>query len=205
VAASASRMGMTAAAILSMKMINHFRPRYLAIVGILAGVGGRSSLGDIIAADPCWDWGSGKYQVKGRLRQFAAAPYQVNMNSFLRSKLSLLTSNQSEFDEIRRGWPGRKMDTVLRMHIGPVATGASVLEDPKIAESILQQHRKLIGIEMESYAVLAAADEAPLPQPKAFALKSVCDFADTDKNDEYQQYAAYTSAATLRVFVERYL
>ncbi len=107
VAASASRMGMTAAAILSMKMINHFRPRYLAIVGILAGVGGRSSLGDIIAADPCWDWGSGKYQVKGRLRQFAAAPYQVNMNSFLRSKLSLLTSNQSEFDEIRRGlaWP----------------------------------------------------------------------------------------------------
>jgi nucleoside phosphorylase len=205
VTACAARMGLTATAILSMKMITHFQPRYLAMVGILAGIGGRCSLGDVIAADPCWDWGSGKYEIKGRLHQFAAAPYQVNINSFLRSKLSLLSSKQSEFDEIRRDWKGPKVDTALRMHIGPVASGASVLEDPKVADSILQQHRKLIGIEMESYAVLAAADEAPLPQPKAFALKSVCDFADTQKNDDYQQYAAYTSAAALRVFVERYL
>lgn len=91
------------------------------------------------------------------------------------------------------------------MHIGPVASGASVLEDQKIADSIVQQHRKLIGIEMEGYAVLASAEEAPLPQPKAFVIKSVCDFADTEKNDEYREYAAYTSAAVLKVFVERYL
>jgi nucleoside phosphorylase/CheY-like chemotaxis protein len=205
IAASAARMGMTSAAILSMKMISQFRPRYLAVAGILAGVAGRCSLGDVVAADPCWDCGSGKYQVKGRLHQFAAAPYQVNINSFLRGKLSLLSTTHAEFDEIRRDWKGRKADTVLRMHIGPVASGASVLEDQKIAESILQQHRKLIGIEMETYAVLAAADDAPLPQPKAFSLKSVCDFADTEKNDEYREYAAYTSARTLRVFVERYL
>ncbi len=204
-AASASRMGMTAAAILSMKMINHFRPRYLAIAGILAGVSGQCSIGDIIAADPCWDWGSGKYLVKGREHQFAPAPYQVSINSFLRSKLSLLSTAASDLDEIRRGWQGPKVDTVLRMHVGPVASGASVLEDEKVARSIAQQHRKLIGIEMEGYAVLASTEEAPLPQPKAFAIKSVCDFADAEKNDEHREYAAYTSAAALRVFVERYL
>lgn len=205
VAASASRMGMTAAAILSMKMINCFRPKYLAIAGIMAGVSSQCSIGDIIAADPCWDWGSGKYLVKGRQHQFAAAPYQVNINSFLRSKLSLLSTNGSDLDDIRRGWQGKKIDRVLRMHIGPVASGASVLEDEKITKSIAQQHRKLIGIEMEGYAVLASAEEAPLPQPKAFAIKSVCDFADEEKNDEYREYAAYTSGAALRVFVERYL
>jgi nucleoside phosphorylase len=205
VAASAARMGLTATALLSMKMINHFQPHYLAIVGILAGVGDSCALGDVIAADPCWDWGSGKYLVKGRSHLFAAAPYQANINSFVRSKLSLLSGTQSEFDEIRREWKGPKQDAVLRMHIGPVASGAAVLQDSKVADSILQQHRKLIGIEMESYAILAAADEAPLPQPKAFALKSVCDFADAEKSDEYQEYAAYTSAETLKVFVERYL
>jgi nucleoside phosphorylase/CheY-like chemotaxis protein len=205
VAACASRMGMTASAILSMKMINHFRPRYLAISGILAGISSQCSMGDIIAADPCWDWGSGKYQVKRRQHQFAAAPYQVNINSFVRSKLSLLSTAGADLDEIRRGWQGKKIDTVLRMHIGPVASGASVLEDHKIAESIVQQHRKLVGIEMEGYAVLASAEEAPLPQPKAFAIKSVSDFADEEKNDEYREYAAYTSAAGLKVFVERYL
>src|ERR1019366_10367222 len=101
----------------------------------------------------------------------------------------------------RQNWQGRKTDTALRMHIGPVASGASVLEDEKIAESIVLQHRKLIGIEMEGYAVLAVAEEAPLPQPKAFVIKSVCDFADTEKNDDCREYAAYTRAAALRLFV----
>src|ERR1700732_1356809 len=127
VAASASRMGMTAAAILSMKMINQFRPHYLAIAGILAGVSGRCSIGDIIAADPCWDWGSGKYQVKKGQHQFAAAPYQVNINSFLRSKLSLLSTTASDLDEIRRGgsrWGGgRGLEGRLRRRAG----GAPVL------------------------------------------------------------------------------
>jgi nucleoside phosphorylase len=199
IAASAARMGLTATAILSTKMISHFKPHYLAMAGILAGVGDDCSFGDVIAADPCWDWGSGKYVVKGRSHLFAAAPYQANVNSFVRSKLSLLAAAQHEFDEIRRQWKGPKVESVLRMQIGPVASGASVLQDPKIADTILKQHRKLAGIEMETYAVLAAADESTLPQPKAFALKSVYDFADAEKNDNHQKYASYTSATTLKV------
>jgi nucleoside phosphorylase len=58
---------------------------------------------------------------------------------------------------------------------------------------------------MEAYAVFAASDEAPLPQPKAFVLKGVCDFADDEKNDSLQSYAAYTSASALRALVETYL
>lgn len=91
------------------------------------------------------------------------------------------------------------------MYIGPVASGAAVLGDSEMAESIVRQQRKLIGIEMESYGVFAAADESPLPQPKAFSIKSVSDFADSGKGDSYQKYAAYTSSAALRVFVERFL
>jgi nucleoside phosphorylase len=69
----------------------------------------------------------------------------------------------------------------------------------------MQQHRKLLGIEMESYGVLAAAEESPRPQPIAFAIKSVCDFADLEKSDSFQHYAAYTSAEVLRRLVEEYL
>jgi len=108
-------------------------------------------------------------------------------------------------DEIRRDWPGEEPSTPLRMHLGPVASGAAVLEDPRYTELIQAQHRKLMGIDMETYAVLAAADECPLPQPKAFSIKSVCDFADPSKGDSHRNYAAYTSAAALRIFIERYL
>jgi nucleoside phosphorylase len=205
VAGYAPQMGMTASAILATKMIQAFRPRYLAMCGILAGVCEDVSFGDIVVADPCWDWGSGKYYVDRTEHKFAPAPYQLGINSFIRSKLSLMASSNSILDEIRNNWRGNPINTVLKMRIGPVASGASVLADEQMTRSIEGQHRKLIGIEMESYAVLAAATEASLPQPKAFSIKSVSDFANSSKSDDHHSYAAYTSAAALRIFVERYL
>ena len=90
------------------------------------------------------------------------------------------------------------------MHIGPIATGSAVQADSRTVE-ILVQHRKAIGLEMEAYGVMAAAHEAPLPDVKSFVMKSVSDFADSDKKDEFQTYAAYSSATALRVFAENYL
>lgn len=205
VAASAARMGMPAAAVLSMKMIATFRPRYLAITGILAGVQGQCELGDIIVADPGWDYGSGKFQLKNGVPVFEAAPYQIALNSLVRGRLSLMAQDGTGLDEIRRSWQGITPKTVLRMHLGPVASGAAVLEDPAVLEVVRRQHRKIIGIEMETYGVLTAVEESTHPQPIAFSMKSVCDFANKDKNDDFRKYAAFTSAHALRLFVERFL
>jgi nucleoside phosphorylase len=60
------------------------------------------------------------------------------------------------------------------------------------------------GIEMEAYGLYAAAAQSGSPRPTAFALKSVCDFADEQKDDKWQAYAAYTSAEIFRTFAERY-
>jgi nucleoside phosphorylase/CheY-like chemotaxis protein len=203
-AASASRMGMPAAAVLAMKMITTFRPRYLVMVGITAGIRGQVELGDIIAADPSWDYGNGKRTLADSKPAFYAAPHQINLESFLRSKLQKLSQNTAALSAIRSEWR-TKSPPLLSLHLGPLASGAAVLEDPGITEDIRGQHRKVLGVEMEAYAVFAAAQEASLPQPSVFVLKSVCDFADTDKNDNYQDYAAYTSASALRVFVESYI
>jgi nucleoside phosphorylase len=56
------------------------------------------------------------------------------------------------------------------------------------------QHRKLLGIEMEAYGVMCAADDLPTPQPRAIVLKGVSDFADSAKSDAFREYAAYVSA-----------
>lgn len=205
VAASLPRMGMPAAAVQSAKMISAFRPRYLAMTGVLAGMPGQCDLGDIIVADPSWDYGSGKWRLQDGAPFFEPAPYQIGLNSFIRGKVALMAHDGSILDEIRRTWPGPKPTSALRMHVGPVASGAAVLAAPEIWEAVKPQHRKLLGIEMETYGVLAAADASPLPQPKAFSMKSVCDFAGPDKNDHFQAYAAFTSAQALRIFVERVL
>ncbi len=205
VAAAAPRMGMTASAVLAAKMAMTFRPRYLVMAGILAGIKGACELGDILVADPGWDYESGKRTVSDGRPTFAAAPHQISLNPFIRAKLALTAQDHSALDEIRRRWSGPPKQTVLTMRLGPVASGAAVLEDAAVVESIRRQHRKTLGIEMETYGVLVAADECPVPQPKAISIKSVCDFADIRKNDEHQKYAAYTSASAVRLLAERYL
>lgn len=70
--------------------------------------------------------------------------------------------------------------------------------------SIVQQRRDLVGVEMEAYGLVAAAQGGSI-KPTAFVVKSVCDFASSLKNDNFQEYAAYTSANAMRVFFEHYM
>jgi len=205
VAASAPRMGMPAASVLAARMIYNFRPRYLAMAGIAAGIRGRCELGDVLAADPSWDWGSGKWILTKGKPVFLPAPHQLGVNSFIRGKLSAMALDHALWDQIRYEWQAPKPSTTLQLRLGPLASGASVLAAAEQSESIKLQHRKVIGIDMEAYAVFAASDEAPLPQPKALVLKGVSDFADDEKDDTFQPYAAYTSASALRALVENFL
>ncbi|HET7108395.1 MAG TPA: hypothetical protein VFI38_16395 [Candidatus Acidoferrum sp.] len=205
IAVAAPRMGMTATAITAIKLISSFHPKYIAMVGISAGIKGACQTGDVIVADPSWDWGSGKFVTSKSRGFFQQAPHQIPLDSFLRGKLGLLGQNGEALDSIRRNWKGTRIDNVLRMHIGPVASGSAVLANPSIVSKIVKQNRKVLAIEMETYGLYAAANEASLPQPKAFSMKAVCDFADKRKKDDFQRYAAFTSVQALRVFVEEYL
>ncbi|WPX20106.1 hypothetical protein RHM58_09260 [Pseudomonas sp. 10S4] len=73
-------------------------------------------------------------------------------------------------------------------------------------QPITAQNREVLGVEMEAYAVMASADFACKPSPIPIAIKSVCDYADAEKNDMWQSYAAYTSAAFFnRLFTDEHL
>jgi nucleoside phosphorylase len=198
-------MGMSAAAVLAMKMIITFRPRYISMSGITAGIPGKTRLGDIIVADPSWDWGSGKWIFKDGKISFLQSPHQMSLDTAIRNKLRLFSADKITLAKIQSDWPGETPPNELVMHIGPLASGASVLSDGITIDQVKQQHRELLGVEMETYGIYVAADEAPSPKPSFFALKSVVDFANGEKNDKYQKYASYTSAQALRFFTENYL
>lgn len=57
VAASSMRKGMSSSSALAMKMVERFKPKVLVMLGICAGVQGKVNIGDVIIADPTWDWG----------------------------------------------------------------------------------------------------------------------------------------------------
>ena len=203
--AECPRMGMPSTAVFAMKLIHAFRPRYLAMGGITAGIRGRAELGDVIVANPSWDGGSGKWIIRGNEPQFLAAPHQLPLAVTLRDKFKTLSQDVSLLASIKEQWPAGAPSSELRVRVGPLVSNASVLADRVSAERFQGQHRELLGIEMETYALFAAAEECSEPRPTAFALKSVVDFADGEKNDQYQAYAAFTSAQVLRHFAELYL
>jgi nucleoside phosphorylase len=205
VAAHCPFMGMPVASVIATKLIQRFRPRYLAHLGIAAAVRGQAEIGDVLVADPSWDWGSGKFVLEGEEVVFYAAPYQISLREEVRGYVRRIIADEESLSSIRSAWRGVKPPSVLSVKLGPVASGASVLADGIIKDRVRDQHRKVIGIEMETYGVLAAAEFATRPPPVGFSLKSACDFADGEKNDMFQSYAAFTAASVFALLARRYL
>lgn len=195
VAASAHRKGMPSSAVLATRLVDRFLPKCVAMLGICAGIPSKTKLGDIVIADPTWDYGSGKRAVdENGSTVFFAAPYQANLDPGLRSLADSICNDEVAILGIRNGWRGDLPNGKLGAHIGPMASGSSVIADDAQARLIALQQREVLAIEMEAYAVMAIGEYAVSPRPKTLAIKSVCDFADSTKNDKWQEYSAYTSA-----------
>lgn len=204
VAVAAPRMGMVSTALTAAKVIEILRPRCIVMIGICAGVKGKANVGDVILIDPCWDWQSGKrVRDKDDNATFSVAPHQLDVPSMVRSHVEQLRADSEALNGISNKWKG-DLPGKLRVVIGPVASGSAVLADGQVISEIREHNRELCGIEMEAYGLYAAARIAPNPQPIAFALKAVCDFADSDKDDKHQSYAAFTSANVAALLFERY-
>jgi nucleoside phosphorylase/CheY-like chemotaxis protein len=205
VATTASRMGMAATAALATKVIDIYRPRYLAMAGITGGIRGRVQLGDILIADPSWDWGAGKYEVVDGKPRFAANAEQLRLSPDIRSRLCQASLNESLLGSIRSCFPGNKPSHPICCHVEAVASGASVLGDEAVVEKIKARHRKLHGVEMEVFGLMMAAETCSQPRPIAFAAKAVSDFADTTKDDDFRSYAIHASAHFVIEFIRAHL
>jgi len=202
VAAACPKMGMPIASAISTKMITSFRPRLLAMTGICAGVRGKANYGDVLIADPIFDWGGGKWVSSGEGEdiRFRPAPYPWRLDEDLLSKAKSISDEQ--LLSVYSSYDKNKPDVKLKAHFDAMASGGSVLQANRLMEDVREQHKNLIGIEMESYGVFTAVNYASKPKPKCISIKSVCDFGDEDKDDEFHQYASYTSAAYLALLID---
>ncbi|WP_338628306.1 hypothetical protein [Yersinia intermedia] len=202
VAAFATRMGMIATALKSFAVISILKPKVIGMTGICAGVKGKVNIGDVLFADPAWDFQSGKRVKDKDNTSFSIAPHQLVPSYAIRCHIEQLRLDSELLDEISLMYDSEfKFST--NIVLGPVASGSAVLADGDTIKEIRGQQRELVGVEMEIYGLYSAANNSS-PQPKYFALKGVCDFADPDKVDEAQHYAAYASSKVMQKLFETY-
>jgi WD40 repeat protein/nucleoside phosphorylase len=97
---------------------------------------------------------------------------------------------------------GAPADPAFRVHVGPIATGNAVIEDPRIFDRLGLVGRKTLGVEMEAFAIGYVGDT--LPQ-RAIVAKAVSDHAEHDKDDRFREFACRASAAWLFAFLKQHL
>jgi nucleoside phosphorylase len=195
-------MGLTAAAIATTQLVYKFRPRLVIMVGIAAGTrDGGKEFGDVLVADPSVDYNTGKVSGIGGIREFLPDPYPIGVNPRLRSLLQKYRTTHPVFESIRGHWRGVLPAGPNRLHLGPLGAADQVIDDPSRVLEIQRNWRKLIGVEMETYAVYRACLEAPDPKPRFVSFKSVCDFA-AEKSDSWQDYAAFVAARFAVAFLK---
>jgi len=201
IAGAPTYMGLTATAILATQMILLFRPKFIAMVGIAAGTrSAKRGYGDILVADPSVDYASGKVTFHDGAEVFQPDPFPLPINVSLRTLIQEDARTRAGLDQIAAAWPEARPNTDLRVHIGALGAADQVVDSNARVTEVQRNWRKLIGLEMETYALYRAAHEAPHPRPIHASFKAVCDFA-AEKNDAWQSYAAFTAAQYAKRFL----
>ncbi len=201
VAARQDEMGMTAAATLSMKVIERYHPVYLIMPGIAAGTGEEAPedqlYGDVVLANAVWNYSNGKFVSPDKaLIRFGEVGF-IPRPTFASIDEKLLPYFEQAVNS---------EENQCHVHIGHIASGSTVVANRTILEKQIHGlYQDTRGLEMEAYGVAYAANHSTEPKPYPIIAKSICDFADSRKSDQYQRFAAYTSCEFTKFLCEKIL
>lgn len=202
ICAASYEMGLSSAAILATKTISTFRPRYLIMTGIAGGVDNNElHFGDVIVADPCFDYESGKKICENGKSVFKPDYRPIRLDNAINQMIRRLAARREKLDAIKETCTYDKPNYPLQVKIGHFGSGASVLSDETVIARVKEHNRKFLGFDMEAYAVMLSGMLSSAPKATSIVMKAVSDFG-TGKDDKYQKYAAYTSARVLQCFLE---
>lgn len=195
-----NNMGMIASTRTATNIIWNFIPQYIIMTGVLAGIKHNNDnlvLGDVIIADKVWNCSSGKYiktsndTPQSNETEFMPRPQTIKIPNSVVSLLKKAVSDKN---------------CLYPAHIGPITSSMSVVANTKIIQNRIISHSKnTIGLDMESYGIAYACHIESSLKPTPIIIKGICDFANSQKNYNYQRYAANNSSKLSKFILENYL
>ncbi len=189
-----SQMGNVEAGIHTIRAINELNPSYVLMVGIAAGVKNEVNLGDVIISTQVIYYEQAKQTPDGLRQRPISVLADHSMLHSAQNYNDISWHNLITVERPQQKPKGSAGSDTPKVHFGPFAVGDKVIAGQDFTTALTHFHSKLIGIEMESYGVAAAAASAPA-RPRFLAIRGISDFADEDKDDDWREYAAASAAA----------
>jgi len=182
-------MGNVNSSIAASQAIDVWNPRYVILTGIAGGFKGKERfLGDILIGEQLVYYEQGKEKIDHFSKRFLTQQASSALINFAHNYQS-----EDWISDIKVEPPfGTKRKP--KVHYGLVASGEKVIVSKTFGEEMLKIWPKMIGVEMEGFGAAAATFQAE-SSPGFIMIKSICDWADSSKNDNWQNYAAYTAAS----------
>lgn len=206
IAAYGMSQGFIVAATVTTKIIADYIPRYIAMIGIAAGFKDKVNFGDVVVATRAWNYNAGKEIVEDNTEKRRNEIRQIDIEAEFEKYVETIAADKMK--EIKEDYVAKKVslrDVItwnMRIHRGLVATGSAVIANKSVMDKIASdQSRDVLAVEMEIFGFYSACHWAQKPKPLFVALKSICDFGDTDKDDRFHEYASYTSARVLDLLI----
>ncbi|KAL7910347.1 hypothetical protein GGI35DRAFT_362990 [Trichoderma velutinum] len=213
------RYGNNSAATIATKMTSSFPSiKFGLLVGIGGGIPSKVRLGDVVVSAPIdqypgvVQWDLGKAEDGGKFRRTGA------LNSPPNALLKVLSKLESEhemqeskipifLDEMKQKWPklypkyfwnqslrdpqDRNDEERMRcpdIHHGLIASGNQVIKDGAVRDRLDEDlDGNVLCIEMEAAGLM---NDFP-----CLVVRGICDYADSGKNKDWQEYAAAVAAA----------
>lgn len=219
------KIGTSSAATVAAKMVDTFSS---IKVGLMVGIGGgippKVRLGDVVVSAPVdeypgvvqWDFGKaekdGKFKRTGALNNPPGA--LLTALTKLETSHEMSESKINDYlDEVEKKWPklaGKYTSSKslkdpffesdndedqkrreIRVHYGLIASGNQVIKDSEFRDNLNDSFGgNILCVEMEA---------AGLGNDfRCVVIRGICDYADSQKNKEWQEYAAMIAAGCAR-------
>jgi 5'-methylthioadenosine/S-adenosylhomocysteine nucleosidase len=194
VVALTSEMGNVEAAIVATQMLESLEPRHIIMLGIAAGVPDRVALGDVVVAKFCHYYELAKLKTQEKQRRIRQYPCSTELYGSARNY-----QGADWHKTIKAVLPQQKISHLPQVHFGPIASGEKIIADEVSVARLVKDCPELLAVAMEGAGVARAVQHKE--GTHFIEIRGISDFADPQKNDEWQAYAANAAAAFLMAWL----
>lgn len=187
-------MGNMESGITATQLLERFQPQNMIMLGIAAGNSAKVGLGDVVVAKFCDYYELAKLTPDGKQTRTRQLPSSIDL---FESTQNYRTTDWHTAIEV--AIPGQAISHHPQVHFGPIGSGEKVIADDETMAELLGNCPELLAVAMEGAGVARAVMR--YKNTDFIEIRGISDFADSAKNDAWQEYAANAVAEFLMAWV----